>query len=556
MLSESLNERQKQFAEDIRTSAMSLLDIINEVLDLSKIHSGKMNLVPIHYNFNTMMNNISSMVHSLIKGKNIAFSTDIKGNLPEYLYGDDVRLRQILLNLLSNAVKFTDAGYVRLLLDVTDKNLNFTVKDTGRGIREKDIPNIFEAFKQLESAKNRDLQGTGLGLSITKGLVEMMNGDIKAESIHGEGTTIHVAIPYIPGDGAKVLHADSNDRVICPADTKILVVDDNKINLNVISGLLQLYNITPFSASSGPEAIEMARRDRYDLVFMDHMMPEMDGVEAANIIRDFGIKVPIIALTANAVSSAKEMLLATGMDDFLAKPIIKKELDKMLVKWIPFSQLVSEQTVKNSGYIFKSEEQNEFWKKIRSIEEISVDTGLERVSGQKNLYENTLKLLVRGIEKTNNNLNAFLAAKDMHSFAIEAHSVKTSLANLGAMELSAIAHELEISSGQGDYSFCASALKPFSNALNNLGNKLKEAFSVYPIKKDSAIPSELALILTRMKDAFLRMDFVEINEEVRNLEAFEPGDGLGQEIEDIKDAVMVMDYDGASELIQNLLQHL
>ena len=553
LLSENLNDRQKQYAEDIKTSAMSLLDIVNEILDLSKIQSGKMNLVPIHYDFWALINNISSMVNSLIKEKNISFSTEILGEMPKYLYGDDVRLRQILLNILSNAVKFTEAGYVHLLLDAANDNLRFSIKDTGRGMRKEDVPALFEAFKQFEAEKNRGLKGTGLGLSITKTLVEMMNGYIEVESVYGQGTTVHVVIPKTPGDETKVLRTGTDERVVCPPDTKILVVDDNAINLNVISGLLRLCDLAPVTASSGSEAIEMIRRDRYDVVFMDHMMPEMCGVEATRIIRDMGTKVPIIALTANAVINAKEMLLAAGMDDYLSKPIIRDELNKMLLKWIPSSQLISGHILKSVDGNFESEEQNEFWNKIKNIEGLSIEIGMERVSGQMNLYENTLKLMANGTEKCLNNLNDFLAANNMHDFAIEAHSIKTSLANIGIMELSARAHELEISAGRQDYSSCASAIKPFSDAMQSLSNKLKDAFSEYHQNNEVIISQELASLLARMKDAILRMEYIEINEEIKNLETIELSGNMEHRVEEIKDAVMIMDYDEAAEMIQNLL---
>ena len=278
LLSENLNKRQRSYAEDIRTSAISLLDIINEILDVSKIQSGKMTLVPVHYDFTALMENIDSMVHFLIQDKSIAFNMVMQGNIPRCLYGDDVRLRQVLLNILGNAIKYTKAGYVHLQLDVTDTSLRFTVEDTGRGIRKEFLPDLFESFRQVDTIENRDVKGTGLGLSITKALVEMMDGHIEAESVYGQGSTFRVTIPKVLGDESKIPRGGSGERVLCSPDTRILVVDDNTINLNVISGLLQLSNITAFTATSGMQALEMLREDRYDIVFMDHMMPEMDGV--------------------------------------------------------------------------------------------------------------------------------------------------------------------------------------------------------------------------------------------------------------------------------------
>jgi signal transduction histidine kinase/DNA-binding LacI/PurR family transcriptional regulator/DNA-binding NarL/FixJ family response regulator/HPt (histidine-containing phosphotransfer) domain-containing protein len=553
LLSENLNKRQRSYAEDIKSSAISLLDIINEILDVSKIQSGKMTLVPVHYDFTSLMENIDSMVHFLIQDKTIAFNITMQGDIPKFLYGDDVRLRQVLLNILSNAVKFTKAGYVHLSLDVTDTELRFTVEDTGRGIREEDMPDLFVAFKQIDAIENRDIKGTGLGLSITKALVEMMDGHIEAESVFGEGSTFRVTIPKVLGDEAKIHHAGSGERVLCSPDTRILVVDDNTINLNVISGLLQLSNITASTATSGQEAIDMLREDRYDIVFMDHMMPEMDGVEALKHIREMGIDTPVIALTANAVTSAREMLLAAGMDDFISKPIVKEALNAILIKWVPTARLIHTETESVEDFNTGSEEHNEFWDRINKIDEISMQVGLERVSGQVDVYETALKLLIKEIDKCVRNLGTFLASNDMHNFRIEAHSMKTSLANLGAMDLSSKAYELETSSGKEDVEFCTSALQPFTDALINLGNKVKEAFSEVHHESNTAVPPELKPILTRMKDAFGSMEFVEINNEMQNLENLEMDEELKYEIEEIKDAVIIMDYDNATEMIQKLL---
>ena len=553
LLSENLNKRQRGYAEDIKTSAIVLLDIINEILDVSKIQSGKMTLVPVHYDFTSLMENIDSMVHFLIHDKGIAFNISMQGDIPRCLYGDDVRLRQILLNILGNAVKFTKAGYVHLHLDVTDTELRFTVEDTGRGIREENLSDLFEAFKQIDSIENRDIKGTGLGLSIAKALVDMMDGHIEAESVYGQGSTFRVTIPKVLGDEAKIPRTGSDERVLCSPDTRILVVDDNTINLNVICGLLQLSNITAFTATSGREAIGMLGENRYDIVFMDHMMPEMDGVEALKIIREMGIDTPVIALTANAVTSAREMLLASGMDDFISKPIVKEALNAILIKWVPSSRLIHTQTEIAGDFNTGSEEHNEFWDRINKIDEISMQIGLERVSGQVDVYETALKLLIKEVDKCVRNLNAFLASNDMDNFRIEAHSMKTSLANLGAMDLSSKAYELEISSGKGDVNFCVFALQPFLDALIDLGNKLKEAFSEVHHTSDQVIPPELKPILTRMKDAFGSMEFVEINNEMQNLESLEMDEELKYEIEEIKDAVIVMDYDNASEMIQKLL---
>ena len=553
LLSENLNKRQRQYVEDIKSSAMDLLEIINEILDLSKIQSGNMNLNPVHYNFITLIDNVTSMMKFLIKNKEISFSIDIQGDMPKYLYGDNIRLRQILLNLLSNAVKFTKTGYVYLSLMITDENIHFAVKDTGIGIKPEDFPSLFEAFRQIETTKIRDVKGTGLGLSITKALIEMMGGNVEVESVYGQGSTFHVIVPKVFGNEEKVLLSDSAKRVLCPSDTRILVVDDNKINLNVISGLLKLSNVTVFTATSGQAAIEMIRCNQYELVFMDHMMPEMDGIEAMKNIRNLGIKTPVIALTANAVTSAKEMLLSSGMDDFLSKPIIKEELNEILIKWIPGVKLtdpIVETVIPDDS---EDNEKPEFWEKINQIEEITVQIGLERVSEQRDVYQNTLKILIKQIEKCAAKLKDFLALDDMQNFAIEAHSMKSSLANVGAMDLSRKADELEVASSRNDSDYCTSSLQFFLDELQNLSVKLKEAFLELLQNDDKInITSDLALILTKIKEGIKEMKYVEINNELKQLETLSLSGVLKDEIEEIKEAIIMMDYDSTLEIIDKL----
>ena len=555
LLSENLTKRQLNYAEDIRTSAMALLDIINDILDISKIQSGKMTLNPVHFDFRALIDNICSMIRFLIVRKEIVFLMETQGEIPKCLYADDVRLRQILLNVLGNAVKFTNVGHVRLTIEVSDADIRFIVSDTGIGIRQEEIPRVFDAFMQADDIQNRNRKGTGLGLSITKSLVEMMGGHISAESVYGEGATFRIVIPKVIGDETMIRSTESVESVIFTPDIKILVVDDNLLNLNVVCGLLWLCNVTVFTAESGRQAIEMAGQNQYDLIFMDHMMPEMDGIEATKILREMGVKVPIIALTANAVTQAKEMMLAAGMDDFLPKPILKSSLNEMLIKWLPNSDFTRRKTEPADIGDNIPEKQGIFWNAIKKIEYLSLRIGLERVSGNYDAYREMLHLSINVFEKCDGKLHGFLAANDMRNFTIEAHSIKNSLANLGAMELSARAYELEAAAVRNDTAFCALNLNPFLNDLYDLSEKIKKAFS--ELYQDSApiiVPPELGLILTRMKDAMNEMEYVKINDELKNLNALELNDALKGRIEEIETAVILMDYPCAVEAIQELLR--
>ena len=555
LLKEDLSKRQYQYAEDIKTSAMALLEIINDILDVSKIQAGKLKLTPVHYDFNMLIDSVSSIIYFLVTDKEIAFMSSIQGDAPVCLYGDDVRLRQVLLNLLGNAVKFTDKGSIQLRVSFTDDTVIITVADTGVGIRAENIPTLFEPFEQVDEQKNRNAKGTGLGLAIVKSIVEMMDGRITVESVYGQGTSFRIEIPKVSGDETLMRRAEPAEITINAPDAKVLVVDDNTVNLHVACGLLQLGRITPDAVTSGKEALELLQLRQYDLVFMDHRMPEMDGIETTAAIRKLGITVPIIALTASAVVGAREMMLDAGMNDYLSKPIIKTELKQLLKKWLPAEKLLSQPPEKIVADEDETEGHIEFWKIVNRIEGLSVSTGLDRVDGQWDAYKKTLKLMLAEIDKSDRNLKEFLAINDMNSFRIEVHGVKGSLANIGAMDLAAKAYELELASGKMSAGFCAENLSGFLDGLNKLSQGLKEAFDTVSRNNEHFdIPSGLPPILENLLSAFSEMDIVGIDDEINCIKALDLQGALKEEMEQILDRVMMMDYDQAAEIIGRLLQ--
>jgi signal transduction histidine kinase/DNA-binding NarL/FixJ family response regulator/HPt (histidine-containing phosphotransfer) domain-containing protein len=554
LLHEKLSKQQLQYVEELNKSAMVLLDIINDILDVSKVQTGRLSLAPVHYDFKTLVDNVCRIARYLVADKGIAFELVMREQSPECLYGDEMRLKQVLLNLISNAVKFTEKGCVILDISFTDNTIKITVSDTGIGIREDDIPMLFDPFGQTDALKDQIKEGTGLGLTIVEAIVEMMDGQIALESEYGQGTLFHIEIPKVLGDKKLVYSVDNSEISVYAPEAKILVVDDNMVNLNVACGLLKLYQVTAETAASGKQAIEMVQRKKYDIVFMDHRMPEMDGVETAKNIRKLNITTPIIALTASADSNAKKTLFDANMDDYLAKPIIKSELVHMLNKWIPAEKILTPppETIKQSET--NDESRKDFWSDIERIEEFSVSIGLNIVGGQRDVYEKTLKLMISEIEKSYKNLNEFLLINDMNSFRVEVHGIKGSLANIGAVELTAKAFDLEVASNKMDLGFCISNLPIFLKEIHNLSLKLKEVFAVSS-QNDGLIeiPPELPHILKRMLNAFGEINLLLIDKELKNLNALNYSSALKEEIEKIKDAVMIMEYSEATELINKLL---
>ncbi|MDR3116055.1 MAG: response regulator [Treponema sp.] len=379
-IQKNLPEKTQKNLEKIYNSGSLLLEIINDILDISKIESGNFEIVSSEYDLSRLINDTIQLNMVRIGSKHITFRLEIDEAAPARLTGDELRLRQILNNLLSNAIKYTEEG--RIILSVTWRQtetgfLCFTITDTGRGIKKEDMGKLFNAYTQFETAANRNTQGTGLGLFITKGLVEHMGGTITAESEYGKGSVFSVQIPQealgetiIGKETAESLRSFqfSGSRREYGVNLihhqmpygKVLVVDDVEINLDVMTGILMPYRLRVDTALSGKEAIEMVRAEepRYDLIFMDHMMPEMDGIETVRIIRkinsDYARTVPIIALTANAIAGNREIFLENGFNDFISKPIDIKRLDTVLNRWIRDKQ--NGETLKNTGILTEGED--------------------------------------------------------------------------------------------------------------------------------------------------------------------------------------------------------
>ncbi len=340
-----------EYAENVRIAGNGLLSIINDILDLSKIESGRMEIIPGNYKLFSIMNDCYQMNRMRAAEKGLEFIFENDPEMPSGYYGDEVRIRQIMNNLISNSIKYTKEGSVRLSVSYTKKDpakegddrglLVITMSDTGIGIKEEDLENLFKRFSRLDEVKNRHIEGTGLGLHITQRLVNMMEGSIEVKSEYGRGSVFTVSIPQQTTDltpmgefAAKQKErisnsADSSDTFKAPG-RRILVVDDTKMNVFVFRGLLRKTELNIDSAFSGAEAIEMTKNTRYDIIFMDHLMPEMDGIEAFHKIRDDkdnpNCATPVVVLTANAIAGMREAYLKEGFDEYVSKPVEQKDL--------------------------------------------------------------------------------------------------------------------------------------------------------------------------------------------------------------------------------------
>lgn len=466
---------EKEYIATIKRASENLLSIINEILDFSKVDSGKMRIVSEPYDFINMLQDVIAIIDFRLKGKNIVFDLQIDSNIPKELIGDEMRLRQILINLLNNAVKFTNRGKITLYMswhfDTDDRGrMLIQVKDTGIGISEENISKLFTAFGQLDTRKNRNVEGTGLGLAICKKIVDLMGGDISVASQLKEGSTFSVTVPQRVYDktpsnydynNARNMQTEDNFSVSFVAPSaKVLIVDDNKVNRQVAIELMKLYGFEAHEAETGQEAIDIIDEHlvTYDLVFMDHMMPYMDGVEATGIIRkmktEYAKEIPIVALTANAINGVARTFLNAGMNDYISKPIKLEHLDEILNKWIPNSKKYPADTPIEE--IKKKESQIDYTKLtqqeiLEQLEGIDISTGVKNCAGNVDVFFDLLQTYATSTMASV--LDDLFEKEDLENYQVIAHSIKGASKNIGAHDVAEKAYALERAAERKDINF-------------------------------------------------------------------------------------------------------
>ena len=495
-----------------------LLGIINDILDLSKIEAGKLELIPARYDVASLISDTVFLNMIKYENKPVNFTLKVDENVPSALFGDELRIKQILNNLLSNAFKYTASGEVELSAAAENSGdtvtLVFRVRDTGQGMTPEQIDKLFDEYSRFNLEANRTTEGTGLGMSITQNLIRMMNGEIHAESKPGAGSLFTVRLPQgnasAPVLGKEVTEKLSSFRSSYEAkmkktnivleeipDGKVLVVDDMDMNLYVARGMLAPYGLKIDTALSGYEAIEKVKRNEYDIVFMDHMMPKMDGIEATREIRKLGAqyeKLPIVALTANAVSGMREMFLANGFNGFISKPIVMQELGDIIKEFMPPEKITLRTEPRTAD---DDKTYDGFLDDVGKTGEINTETGLDQLYGNKRNYYNTLKIFCEKLVPECDNMAVTLESKDINGFTISVHAMKSMLAVIGAAELSGAAFDLETASKKGDIDFCAREFPELKNKLLSLQEKLSVIFSGAPEEKCTeetpAVPAEASL---------------------------------------------------------------
>ena len=442
----------KEYALDIKSASKTLLSLVNGVLDFSKIESGKMEIVPVNYSTENLINDLVNMISDRAEKKGLVLDLEIDENLPRGLFGDDVRLKQVIINLLTNAVKYTKQGAVTLTMKrgelKDDKcSLYVSVKDTGIGIKEEDKERMFQSFQRLDERRNRNIEGTGLGMPIVQGILNMMGSSIDVRSEYGVGSEFSFSVEQGLVDATPIgeyhtHHVEAQEEAkreslhVLKAD--ILVVDDNEMNLKVAKGLLKRINVTPDLAGGGREAVEMIGNKHYDIVLMDHMMPVMDGIEALKLIKERNLiddSTKVIALTANAIAGAKEMYLAEGFNDYLSKPIVPEMLDDMIAKYLP------SENYRYGDLMEKTEapsDESEMLSKLRS-NGFNVDAALTYCMNDEEFLKELLVSFIDSEDEKTEAISSNYKERNWDDYSTYVHALKSSSRTIGADKLSDMA---------------------------------------------------------------------------------------------------------------------
>lgn len=464
ILRETREASTRQYASDQKRSAQILLGIVNDILDFSKIESDKLEVVNTRYQTAELLKDTVSLIRPRMDEKGLDFIIAAAPELPAVLNGDEERIRQIYVNILTNAAKYTKKGSVSFTVypEVFEDKLSICarIEDTGIGIKPENLDKIFDSFQRVDEKKNRTIEGTGLGLAITKKLISLMDGEIIVESTYGEGSTFIVRIPQVTEGTETVGEVDFKVRDSVgdePATYKrkkfsgtILAVDDVEMNLKVVRMYLKDSGLTVDTAMSGKECLECIERKKYDIIFLDHMMPEMDGIETLKILKESencNKETPIVMLTANAIRGAMEEYLALGFDAYLSKPLEADKLEQMIERYLtPVEETVETAESEESGDMAEITDE----KAIPENDRIDIQIGLSYCMEDKDFYRDMLSTYIKESDDKKKTLAASIENGDIKACTVTIHAIKSTSKTIGANGLSDMAFELEMAGKEGN----------------------------------------------------------------------------------------------------------
>lgn len=569
----------REYIEGIHLASHNLLAIINDILDITKIESGKMELVPDNYFIADLLDDVSLIISQQAGAKGLSFIMKTDEHIPTQLFGDKVRIRGVLINILNNAVKYTNEGTVSfetVILSRTEDSvkLAFKISDTGIGIRPEDRKNLFKSFERLDQQFHYNVEGSGLGLSIAKGYVTLMNGEITVDSVYGEGSVFTIIIDQKVIDATPLQHRFTIDKnkqstsdtcQLTIHDMRVLLVDDNQINLTVAKTLLNSYGLSVDTAVSGRAAIAACQNAHYPIIFMDQMMPEMDGIEAMKQIRRLdpyyapGGESKIIVLTANAIRGSREQLIAKGFDEYLGKPMNLNQLERLLILYVPSDKLTI-----SSGNTDGQKEHTDDSTALeisylqKTLPDMDVSLGLKNCGRNLSDYLNALKINYTYGGKNLEELAGLLNKKDYQNYTIKVHSMKSTTKGIGAAALSDMAAEQEKAGRAEDYDYIDEHFEAFQTEYEAHLRKIQEVLRHYHMLEETSSETTLEIpdsrmiytILSNIRNHIDNFEFAQVFEILDEMEKY----SLPDEYREIFDKLKTMMDNLAVDDIQQLLK--
>ena len=568
ILRESNDDDILGYAGSVRTAGTTLLGLVNDILDFSKIEAGKMEIIPVNYDISSLLNDLVNMIRIKADNKGLMLKLAFDKETPKLLRGDEIRIKQVITNILTNAVKYTEKGSVTFgvtydkIPDEPDSvMLNISIKDTGIGIKQEDIKKLFSEFERIEEERNRNIEGTGLGMNITKRLLEMMGTSLKVASVYGEGSTFsftikQTVIKWEPLGDYETAYKKSlegrgkyREKFKAP-NAKVLVVDDNQMNLVVFTSLLKHTSVKIDTAMSGDEGLSLAAEKKYDVIFFDHMMPKKNGIETLHELKaqadNPNLNTPTICLTANAISGAREEYLAEGFDDYLTKPIDANKLEDMIIHYLPADKI----ELSEAGNEVE-EESEEIPAELEPLQELDwLDTSVGmRNSGSVDAYLPLLELFYKSLEEKANEIENFYATGDYANYTIKVHAIKSSARIIGAVEFGEDAQLLENAGKSGDIDYVHEHHAEFMQKLRSFKEPLAQFFEADESDKPEADAGLMEEVLEEIKSAADDMDCDRLQEIIAEMSEYRIPSDLAELWASIKAATDKYDY----EAILNLL---
>ncbi len=560
------------YAESVRSSGHTLLGIINDILDFSKIEAGKIDIIPVDYDLSVILYDLVNMVRTRADEKGLIVKLDLDRSTPAKLNGDEVRIKQIITNILTNAVKYTEKGSVTFSVGYERAEeghilLRVSVSDTGIGIKPEDMEKLFTKFDRIEEKRNRNIEGTGLGMAITKNLLALMGSELEVESVYGEGSTFSFSVLQgISGEGelgdfedalrARVRHERYQESFTAPG-ARVLVVDDNSMNLEVFTSLIKKTLVTADTAESGDEGLALISKNVYDLIFLDHMMPQKDGIETLHELKAMegnpNLTVPVICLTANAISGAREEYLREGFDDYLTKPIDPLQLEGLMRRYLPEEKILAgpeEEAEDVSGDTVNAGSNIPDGLKSLSGTSINVENGI-RNSGSVNTYLSLLKMFCRSIDEKQRELDSLYLSEDYMNYTIKVHAIKSSVRIIGARKLGDEAQLLENAGKNGDIVYIREHHEAFLKEFAGLREPLLAVFPDDEAGEDDRAVADKALlkeVFSELASAGESMDIGRIEEIFGDIKGYDIPKELKETYDAVRSATARYDYDAVASI--------